>query len=374
MTAYKEPHLKEHKLLNTKKPTLAALQITRFIAAFCVVAYHYGKTSWPFNRGILNTFIQNGGFAVSYFFALSGFIMMYAYYNEKIEINKKEYWIARIARIYPVYFLSFLLVLICMFIFKNSKTNAFSIVLHGLCMQAWKPGISMEINYVSWSIAVELLFYFVFPFILNYWRNKSLKIIILQAVSLWVASLILHVWMAIHLSSPERYNLGQFIAFFPPWHLNSFVLGAAAAIVYLKKLNNLAYVKYFSQSFLIASIILIYFLFIHQPIPMGFLTNGGMIPVFLFMIIGLALNKGFTEKILSLKPLVWLGEISYGFYLWQFFIFLLFEHFLPGFNLNFNTTQFYLYIISLLSFSAISYHIFEVPIRNYIKLKFKNSY
>lgn len=360
--------------MRSNNPTLNALHITRFVAAFCVVSYHYGKNAWPFNHGVLNTFIQNGGFAVSYFFALSGFIMIYAYYNEQTKINKKEFWLARIARIYPVYFLSFLLVLLTMFILNGSKPKGISIILQGLCLQAWKPGISMEINYVSWSIAVELLFYFTFPFILNYWQNKSLKIIILQAISFWTASLILHVWMAMHLSSPERYNIGQFIAFFPPWHLNSFILGAAASMIYLKKLKKLPQAKYFSQSFMLTSIILIYILFIQQPIPMGFLTNGGIIPVFLLLIIGLALNKGIIEKILAAKPLIWLGEISYGFYLWQFFIYLLFEKFLPGFSGNFKTLEFYLYIISLVSFSALSYHFFEVPVRNFIKLKFKTSF
>ncbi len=356
--------------MNNNNPTLTALHFTRFMAAFCVVAYHYGKAAVPFNHGLLNTFIQNGGFAVSYFFALSGFIMMYAYHQDTNKLNAKEFWIARLARIYPVYFLSFILVLFTMLLLNGSKPKGISIILQGLCLHAWKPGISMEINYVSWSLAVELLFYFIFPFLFNYWQKKSLTTVLFQAIVLWFISLIFHYWMIEHLSAPERFNVGQFIAFFPPWHLNSFILGSATAVLYLKKLKPSVYAKYFSHTLIIGSLILLYLFFIKQPIPMGFLTNGGIIPVFLLFILGLSLNDGLISKLFSLKPLVWLGEISYGFYLWQFFIFLFFEKYIIHKGESFNTTQFYIYIITLIFFSALSYRLFELPLRKYIKLKF----
>lgn len=359
--------------MNKNNPTLTALHFTRFIAAFCVVAYHYGKNAVPFNSGILNTLIQNGGFAVSYFFALSGFIMMYAYFKPDGELTSQNFWLARLARIYPVYILSFVFVLITMFIFNGSKPKGISIVLQALCLQAWKPGISMEINYVSWSIAVEMLFYFVFPFLFNYWQKKSLTIVLLQAIIFWVMSLCLHIWMAMYLSSPDRFNVGQFIAFFPLWHLNSFILGAAAALLYVKILNPSVYSKFFSSSLVITSLLLIFFLFAKQPIPVPFLANGGIIPVFLLFIIGLALNKGILATIFSLKPLVWLGEISYGFYLWQFFMYLFFEKYLQDFTGKLNTQQFYFYISCLLILSAVSYHFFELPLRKKIKSKFNLS-
>jgi peptidoglycan/LPS O-acetylase OafA/YrhL len=359
--------------LSINKPAITALHFTRFVAAFCVVAYHYGKAAIPFNSGLLNICIQNGGFAVSYFFALSGFIMMYAYYQPQGEINFKSFWLARFARIYPVYLLSFLLVLLAMYIFNNSKPKGMSIILQGLCLQAWKPGISMEINYVSWSIAVEALFYFCFPFLLKYWQKKSLFLIISQAVIFWLLSLVFHVWMAKYLSSPDRYNVGQFIAFFPPWHLNSFVLGSAIAILYIKVMQPANFSAFFSNTFIVGGLILIYVFFVQQPITMGFLTNGGIIPIFLILIIGIALNKGIIAKVFSLKPLVWLGEISYGFYLWQFLIYLFFTNCIPSYNGNLNSYQFYLYLILLMTLSGLSFHLFEVPMRNYIKSKFSRS-
>ena len=359
--------------MSNNNPTLTALHFTRFVAAFCVIAYHYGKAATPFKAGLINTFIQNGGFAVSYFFALSGFIMMYAYYKPQGDINVNAFWTARFARIYPVYLLSFLLVLLAILIFNESKPKGISIILQALCLQAWKPGISMEINYVSWSIAVELFFYFTFPFLLKYWQKKSLLLILSQAIFLWIISFCIHIWMVKNLSSPSRFNVGQFIAFFPPWHLSSFILGSATAMLYLKVLQPSNFAKFFSYTLLVGSLIIIYILFIQQPIIMGYLTNGGIIPVFLLLILGLALNNGIIAKLFSLKPLVWLGEISYGFYLWQFFIYLFFAEYLKNYTGFLNTYQFYMYVLALITFSALSYHIFELPMRNYIKSKFRTS-
>lgn len=356
--------------MNNNNPNLSALHFTRFIAAFCVVAYHYGKSAFPFNTGTLNIFIQNGGFAVSYFFALSGFIMMYAYFQTEQKLVLKDFWIARLARIYPVYLLSFLFVLLSMLLLNGSKPKGISIILQALCLQAWKPGISMEINYISWSIAVELVFYLFFPLLFNYWQKKSLLVIFVQALLLWGISLTWHVWLVNHFATANRFNVGQFIAFFPPWHLNSFILGSATALLFIKQLKPSVYIKYFSNTLLIGSLILLYIIFIKQPVAMGFLTNGGIIPVFLIFILGLALNDGLISKLFSLKPLVWLGEISYGFYLWQFFIFLFFEKWLKPVNGNFTTQEFYVYISTLVVFSAISFHFFEKPLRNKIKTKF----
>jgi peptidoglycan/LPS O-acetylase OafA/YrhL len=105
---------------------------------------------------------------------------------------------------------------------------------------------------------------------------------------------------------------------------------------------------------------------------MGYLTNGGIIPVFLLFITGLSLNKGFIAKLFSFKPFIWLGEISYGFYLWQFFIYLFFEACLKNDHSNFTSSQFYLYVLTLLIFSSISYHFFELPMRKLIKVKLSN--
>jgi peptidoglycan/LPS O-acetylase OafA/YrhL len=355
--------------LKSNQPEIKALHFTRFAAAFCVVAYHYGKSAFPFQHGLLNTLIQNGGMAVSYFFALSGFIMAYVYGSEQQTLQSNTYWSARFARIYPVYLLSFLLVLITMYVFKGSKPKGISIILQALCIQAWKPGISMEINYVAWSISVELLFYFLFPFVIAYWRKKSLNSILLQASLFWLFSLGMHMWLVNNVSSPDRFNVGQFIAFFPPRHLNSFLLGTAAGIVYHRKLMLDVYPQKYSESLIVLGLLLIYICFILQPLGLGYLTNGGIIPVFLLLILGISLHKGFLQKVFSSRPLIWLGEISYGFYLWQFFIYLFFEKYLPVSSSGMNTSQFYLYILVLLAFSAMSYHLFEIPLRKYIKTK-----
>jgi len=77
------------------------LYILRFIAAIMVVWLHFGP-----NR---NFFTTNGGEAVTFFFFLSGFVMIIAnskYLTGKnLNFSKTDFYIKRFARIYPMYYL-----------------------------------------------------------------------------------------------------------------------------------------------------------------------------------------------------------------------------------------------------------------------------
>ena len=59
---------------------LDQLNILRFIAAFLIVIYHYGKETFPFTVEPLIRIPTGGNHLVSLFFVLSGFVMVYVYY------------------------------------------------------------------------------------------------------------------------------------------------------------------------------------------------------------------------------------------------------------------------------------------------------
>ena len=50
------------------------LTFTRFIAAFLIVGYHFGKIVYPFSIQVLKPLVANLNVLVSYFFILSGFV------------------------------------------------------------------------------------------------------------------------------------------------------------------------------------------------------------------------------------------------------------------------------------------------------------
>ncbi len=338
-----------------------------------IVIYHHGLFAKPFESGLLNKALTNASLAVSYFFVLSGFIIGYVYQGTDFsdKINRKNFWVARFARIYPLYLLAFVLVLFTMMVLKHSHFGIISILLQLLCLQTLKPGIVMEINYVGWSISVELFFYLLFPFLMMYWRKKSTGTILLQSLMFWLGNLVLHFLLLKYLFDPARYNVGQFIAFFPLLHLNTFIIGLAASIAcktYLLKHTNKTLWGYL---FLLSASIAIYYFFIINPAIINFTTNGGMAMVFVFIVLGLCLiNDPFT-KILSFKPLVWLGNSSYGIYLLQWFVFMWFAWFYKPVLTHPTTIPFYIYCFVLVLFSGLVYELFEKPLRNMINSRYR---
>ncbi|MBN8822186.1 MAG: acyltransferase, partial [Spirosoma sp.] len=93
------------------------LTFTRFIAAVSIVFFHFAISNlvWPLYlpsfRYVVD-FIQVGNLSVLYFFVLSGFILTISSISSEKKINKREFYWKRFARIYPIYFVSFIISII----------------------------------------------------------------------------------------------------------------------------------------------------------------------------------------------------------------------------------------------------------------------
>jgi len=160
------------------KQTFRALNGLRFFAAFAVVCYHYAPMTKGF--GALPLFLQNlahtGPVALGFFYILSGFVLAHAYSDRPPQTpsQRGSFWFARVARLYPVYFLAFVLFLPMAWEkylqhpapgTNGPQTFALGAVLSVLAIQAWTP-LSQAWNGPSWSLSVEAFFYFLFPFLL----------------------------------------------------------------------------------------------------------------------------------------------------------------------------------------------------------------
>jgi peptidoglycan/LPS O-acetylase OafA/YrhL len=97
---------------------LDQLTFTRFIAAISIVVFHYGRNVFPFDMDGIKFLFRQANVGVSYFFILSGFIMVIAYGNRG-KIEYVDYLKRRFARIYPVYFLAILALFTYFYIFNR---------------------------------------------------------------------------------------------------------------------------------------------------------------------------------------------------------------------------------------------------------------
>lgn len=87
---------------------LTALTGLRFLAAIHVVLFHR-REAFPGLPYAVENLLVSGNIGVNLFFVLSGFVLAYNYMNDDGLPSRREFWVARFARIYPVYLLAFLL-------------------------------------------------------------------------------------------------------------------------------------------------------------------------------------------------------------------------------------------------------------------------
>jgi peptidoglycan/LPS O-acetylase OafA/YrhL len=353
---------------------LDQITFTRFIAALSVVFFHYGVDVFPASIPYLHELVTAGPIAVNYFYILSGFIMAIAYYRpqEQAGFNQWKYWLARFARIYPVYLVALLLIAVVKY--KTLSDDVFTLPLHLTMLQAWVPSYPITLNTPGWSLSVEAFFYLCFPFLLlGVYKYGTYRFIIV-AVALWVATqaivLVLH--------NSEYYAvkslLHDFLFYNPVMHLNAFIAGFLTGIFFKnKKIKRLRY----NTFWLVVSVAIIVLLLMYRPTIESMVGlhiaygNGLIAPAFLFFIVLLAQETSVIASILSYKWLVLLGEASFSLYILQKPLHGIYEKLIINKIALSEMMHFYIFLILLIIVSILSYKYFETPARKFINQRYR---
>ncbi len=345
------------------------ITFTRFIAALTVVFFHYGSHTLPDSLPWLKESITAGPIAVNYFYVLSGFIMAIAYYQitPKAPLNKKRYWIARFARIYPVYLVALLLMAVASFSTLGEKPLAFP--LHLTMLQAWFTDYAMTLNNPGWSLSVEAFFYLCFPFLLALVYRTGLKYLTILTIVCWFVTQYV---LLTSINSPEYTaggSLHSLVYYNPLMHINAFLAGLVCGVLFKQNTE-----KSLSPhpAWLIASLLIIIVLLEARPLIESVIglkvayTNGLIAPAFLFFIWLLASSKGRIQRWLSHPLLILLGEASFSLYILQKPVFGLYNKILEK-RLNVGeVADFYIALFLLIIISIASYKLFETPARSLI--------
>lgn len=346
-------------------------QITflRFLAAFLVVIFHFGKTTWPFNNDSISRIISEGSIAVSFFFFLSGVVLTLNYFNKE-KINVKAFYIKRFARIYPSYLTAFILSLVLGMLLSNSYPKGLSIILQALSLHAWSPGMCLEINFPAWSISVEVFFYLLFPFLIYGIKRLKPSTSTLIILLLWIASSIQHYFFSIELYNPNSNAMGEFILYFPLWNLNVFLMGILAGIYILKIKSSEKQNYKLARLFYVVGTVLFFVILGTENAIRPYTHNGLMAPVFFLIIAGIATDKSLVTRFLSLKPLRILGDSSYAIYIFQWPVFIVVSSVFGTKELN--GSMFFTYSIILIVISILIYYFYETKTRKFILKKWLN--
>lgn len=345
---------------------LEQLTFTRFIAAIMIVFHHYARGFFPFNTSPAHFIVENSNLGVSYFYLLSGFVLVIAYGNKE-KIIPAAFYTNRFARIFPLYLFSLLLILVS-YIAAHQMNNYLGFALNVFVLQAWYPPEATKFNAQTWSIGVEFFFYFVFPFLVRYVYKKSkLRNVVMLSMVFWIITQILFNYLLQtgydKGLNTESHNL---LYYFPPMHLSTFILGNLAGYYFLNKKKNLF--AYHDGLLVLFFIILIFIM--SGPTPVSY-HNGMMAIVFIPMILVLSEGKGRIARWFSKAPLVYLGEISYGVYILQYPVFIFGYSILRRLQIEDPATRFFLTLLMLLVVAGLCFRWIEMPARKWIQERYR---
>lgn len=363
---------------------LPQLTATRFFAAFAIVVFHFGvfgQAVWPFEVPWVRAVFQFSYLGVNYFFVLSGFIMAVVYYQPGRTLDRRRYWVARFARIYPLYALAGLLALLLPLLPPGETFRALAgagspggvarglrnvvgtwdftgIALHFSLLQAWVYGYSMAVNAPGWSLSVEAFFYLCLPLLLPIAYRLSVRNLVVLTLAVWVFSMVVQVAFI---------RPGDYWLHFPPTNLNVFLFGLTTGILFRKSVGGDFSEKQTRAwqlalgALAVASLALVFGIPVLKP----YLSVGILNPVFAGFIWWCAASRSWlTTRLLTWQPLVVLGEVSYGVYILQMPVFLyLLRVFDQAGLTGSQTLRFYAASLGLILISTLGFYFLEKPLR-----------
>jgi peptidoglycan/LPS O-acetylase OafA/YrhL len=171
----------------TKHQKLNLLQVFRGLAAVLVILAHCDLIfNQNFKKDFFGKIFNFGGSGVDFFFVLSGFIILYIHQSDIGNRSKlKSFFIKRITRIYPIYWVILTLKLSASLFFAydidTSQRNILEILKAYLLFPQSREILSTSFLGVSWTLSYEVLFYIIFGLLIALKPKLSFPII-----SIWL--------------------------------------------------------------------------------------------------------------------------------------------------------------------------------------------
>ena len=308
------------------RPQLDALTGLRFFAAFAVFNFHYVSPHlWPIKfPAFVVSIIGSGNSGVSLFFMLSGFVLAYA--NSDWSGSRHEilrFWSNRIARIYPTYLLA-MLWFAPFFLLHRFASEAPAVAIAKslgsfvpalFLVQSWfYPRLAVAWNGPAWTLSVEAAFYLLFPIIAPRLLQLSQLHKLMLCVGCWLLTvLISRIDPLLVTSTPIR---DAFFTYNPLCHLPTFISGVALGYHFAQRPQSRTTTAPLALAGLLATVVIGA---MARNLPFLFALEAAFLPAFGILLYGLALGN-WPARVLSVRPLVVLGEASYALYVLQFSI------------------------------------------------------
>ena len=334
----------------------------RGIAILSVILYHAKIILFD------NTFFKGGFIGVDIFFVISGYLITTLILKELKatgQFSFLHFYGRRVRRIIPVLFFVMLssLPVASMYMTPGSFSDYSKSILSSIAFSSnfyfhysgsqYDADNGLLIPFLhTWSLSVEEQFYIIFPIILlvlyKYFKNHILAIMIIGLL----LSLQLAEW------GSRVYPSATF--YFLPSRMWELLAGATLAYFEFKNgrivtLNSLSRTLPTLGLLFISYSIIFYDDFVLHPSFLTALPISGVC-----LIIWYSHKDELITKILSSRPFVWVGLISYSLYLWHYPVFA-FSRIQDNSPSEYNKLEWIMLTVAL---SILSYFLIEKPFRN----------
>ncbi len=348
-----------------------ALTSVRFLAALSVLVAHFASALAPHLSSGPLWFVMRGGTSVMFFFVLSGFIMTHVYQSRDLttDASKQKYFIARFARIAPLYYVA--LVLGLANIVLGAEKGSFgvgtwlgSILSKFTFTQALFPAVVRDPAWalVTWTLSVEFCFYIAFPFLLGrFLKMHRREVIFLSLVALAYSAIVPQLAQNLTVAT-----MGNRV-----WYLNAGMYpGFFLAGMVVRRAQDhfeVAFRKYWGVCFAIGCLIIFVARAFELPL---WLVNSCHLVGSSVAILGLFNARGFVAKVFAQPTFVLLGEASYALYLLHGPVGSALEK--AQLHPKQSLRDFLIFTVVSVLVSVASYKLVEIPARNWITSRVKS--
>ncbi|MER5570799.1 acyltransferase [Streptomyces goshikiensis] len=289
----------------------------RFVAAAMVFFFHatFEHFAQGGTQGVAEkTFIQGGWTGVGFFFVLSGFILTW---STRPRDTTSAFYRRRFFKVYPLHLLTMIAAAVLMVWFWGAPIDGWQAVGQLFLVHSWSPDIMVRsgFNGVAWSLSCELFFYALFPVLIRIvnrirperlWLSAGVVVALVLAVP-FAADLLPDQTLVPMVNIPAADM--WLVYMFPGTRLLDFVFGIILAKVVMtgRKLP-----LGFGGS--LALVAVAYIAAPYVPGPFN-LVGVMLVPLGLLVASGAAHDSAGRSSWFAARPMVWLGEISFAFYM-----------------------------------------------------------
>jgi peptidoglycan/LPS O-acetylase OafA/YrhL len=359
-----------------KPPELAALNGVRAVAAYAVIATHAGfQSGRSLDGGPFGPVLARLNFGVTLFFLLSGFLLSRQFLTDTSRLSPSrigQFWWRRGLRILPAYWLA---IAGTLWLLSTQHSSALQWTSYLLLIQTYDHHYTNNSLSQTWTLVVEISFYVALPLLI--WASRRIPRPRHQQTTVLVCVMSAGA-VAANLFTHFHYGGSSLSLLWLPEYLDWFALGILLASLAVEP-GTTRWRRMLSDwaqspgTCWVVGVLCFWLLTLPLGGPLD-VTPASTWEWTLYHVLAgasaffflLPLTQGgskWTESLLGNPTMTWLGEISYGVYLWHLGLLVAIArwfgwpafsgHFLPLFGLT---------AISATIVAAASWHFVEQPL------------